>query len=159
MYACRSRLYKEQLPRTGVAYDAYELSDLANPNLPEYGVYLIPYAFSISESVQKAIDRLSAAGKRIVRLTKPISTEELRKLLADAGAHVWLDTGDVVFAGRGYLAVHASSAGDKHIHLPCRCDAVEIFSAVPPRSGVESYTETMSFGETRVYSLTQFENM
>ena len=157
LYVCRSRLHKEFLPRTGVAYDSYEISDLAAPNLPEYSVYVLPYVVSVPERVRKAIDRLSAAGRRIVRLSKPTSTDELRTLLADAGAHVWLDTGDVVFAGRGYLAVHASSEGDKHIRLPFRCDVAEVFSAVPPRKGVVGFTERMAFGETRVYSLAQSE--
>lgn len=99
------------------------------------------------------MERLAAAGKRLVRPERPVAAEELRRLLAEAGAHIWLDTGDVVFAGRGYLTIHASSSGAKRIHLPMTCDVVELFGAAPERQVVAEFTEEMAFGETRVYSL------
>ena len=155
LYEWKYDLHTDRLPRTGVAYDSYELSDIVDPNLPDYAVYVFPNAFSPTDGEQAAIDRLAAEGKRIVRIERPIAAQELRRILAGAGAHVWLDTGDVVFAGRGYLVVHASSSGVKQINLPMPCDVVEIFDAAPAWRGVASFAEEMSFGETRVYSLSE----
>ena len=149
----KSLLHTDRLPRTGVAYDSYELADIAAPDLPNYEVYVLPNAFSPTSAELAAICRLAAAGKRIVRPERPMSTEELRRLLAGAGAHVWLDTGDVVFAGRGCLTVHASRPGPKRIRLPMACDVSELFGASPLRQGVAEFSEDMDFGETRVFLL------
>ncbi len=35
-----------------------------------------------------------------------------------AGVHVYCDSGDVVMAGGGYVALHAASAGEKMIRCP-----------------------------------------
>ena len=114
---------------------------------------MLPNAFSLSDGEKAAITRLEAAGKRIVRIPEPIGVDELRARLATACAHIYLDTDDVVFAGRGYLTVHASNAGVKRIRLPYPCDIKEIFGAAPERKGVTEFTENMELGETRVYRL------
>ena len=141
------------MPRTGVAYDAYELSDIANPALPDYRVYVFPNAFSPNAAERAAIERLSALGKKVLHISKPISTDALRQLLSDAGAHVYLDTGDVVFAGRGYVVVHATTPGVKRIKLPGRCDVTEIFGAAKDYCGVTEVENDFKFGQTRVYSI------
>ena len=94
----RRRLHTSLLPRCGVAYDSYELSDIVDPRVGDYSVYVLPNAFSLSDGEKAAIARLETAGKRIVRIPEPIGVDELRARLASAGAHVYLDTGDVVFA-------------------------------------------------------------
>ena len=153
LYEYRYRLHTSLLPRCGVTYDSYEFSDIVDPRVCDYSVYVLPNAFSLSDDEKAAIARLEAAGKRILQIPEPLDEKGLRERLASAGAHVYLDSGDVVFAGRGYLAVHASKAGLKHIRLPQRCDVAEIFGAAPGRKGVTEFTERMEFGETRVYSL------
>ena len=153
LYEYRYRLHTSLLPRCGVAYDSYELSDIVDLRVADYSVYVLPNAFSLSNDEKAAIARLEAAGKRIVRIPEPIDVDELRSRLASAGAHVYLDTGDVVFAGRGYLAVHASSAGEKHVRLPYPCNVKEIFRNGSERKRVVEFAECMEFGETHVYSL------
>lgn len=153
LYEYRYRLHTGLLPRAGVAYDSYELSDIVDPRVGDYSVYVLPNAFSLTDEEKAAIAKLEAAGKKIVRIPEPIDEDELRERLASAGAHVWLDTGDIVFAGRGYLAIHASREGEKRIRLPGPCDVVEIFGAAPERKGVAEFTENMRFGETRVFRL------
>lgn len=153
LYEYRYRLHTGLLPRAGVAYDSYELSDIADPRVGDYAVYVLPNAFSPSNEEKAAIARLEAAGKRIVRIPDPIDEEALRGRLVSAGAHVWLDTGDVVFAGRGYLTIHASKAGEKRIRLPEPCDVDEVFGAALPRRGVVEFSEDLRFGETRVFRL------
>ena len=153
LYEYRYRLHTSLLPRSGVAYDSYELSDIVDPRVGDYSVYVLPNAFYLSDEERAAVARLEAAGRRIVRIPEPIDADSLRARLASAGAHVYLDTGDVVFAGRGYLAVHASKGGLKRIRLPGKCDVTEIFGAEPAREGVCGFNVEMKFGETRVYSL------
>ena len=83
----------------------------------------------------------------------PPDAAALRKAFREAGAHVWMETDDVIAAGRGYLMVHASKAGAKRVLLPCTSDVKEVFGAAPERKGVTGFVETMEVGETRVYSL------
>ena len=83
----------------------------------------------------------------------PPDAAALRKAFREAGAHVWMETDDVIAAGRGYLTVHASKEGAKRVQLPHPCDVKEVFGAGTERKGVTEFVEEMSFGETRVYSL------
>ena len=153
LFEHRYNLHTGILPRLGVAYDSYELSDIADPRVGDYSVYVLPNAFTLSVAEKAAIERLEAGGKRILRIPEPIGEAELRRRLASAGAHVYLDTGDVVFAGRGYLTIHASKAGAKRIRLPQRCNVTEVFGAAPERKGVTEFVEEMEFGQTRVYRI------
>ena len=77
----------------------------------------------------------------------------LRKVFADAGAHVWTDTPEVVAAGRGYLMVHAASDGEKTIRLPSCCDVEEVYDARPPLKSVTEFKDVLKKGETRIYRL------
>jgi hypothetical protein len=44
-----------------------------------------------------------------------LRASHLRGILISAGVHIYLDTGDPVMAGGGYIAVHAASEGIKRI--------------------------------------------
>lgn len=44
-----------------------------------------------------------------------------RNLARQAGAHVWLDTDDALYADSRYVGVHAAADGEKVIHLPRAC--------------------------------------
>ena len=48
----RRRLHTSLLPRCGVAYDSYELSDIVDPRVGDYSVYVLPNAFSLSRQLQ-----------------------------------------------------------------------------------------------------------
>ena len=153
LYEYRYRLHTSLMPKIGVGYDSYALADIVDSRVRDYSVYVFPNAFSLTDAEKNAIAQLEANGKKIVHISEPIGENALRQLLLDAGAHVYLDTGDVVFSGRGYLTVHASSPGVKRIRLPQRCDVREIFGAAATRKGVTEFAEKMEFGETRVYFL------
>ena len=208
---CRMLLHQDVLPATGVPFDSYELSDIADPRLPDYKVYVFPNAFTLGEEMRAKIKgRVRRAGKtaiwvyapgyfrngrgdkanveeltgielerrplgepmyvswvlepkgdaavgrdgaRSVFLSLPPDAAVLRKAFREAGAHVWIDTDDIVAAGRGYLMVHAASDGEKRIRLPWRCDVREIFGASRPRTGVCEIVEGMKLGETRVFRI------
>ena len=91
-------------------------------------------------------------GARSVFLPLPPDAATLREVFRRAGAHVWLETDDVMTAGRGFVMIHASSAGVKRIRLPEACDVREIFGASPARKGVSVIEEKLGVGETRVFA-------
>ena len=208
---CVGKVHKNELPRCGVPFDSYELSDILNPQLPDYKVYLFLNAFTLSAqmreqmkekvrksgktalwvfapgyygigegSLEKVSDMvgvplkfrkndkschyktmISAVGNdtcerdgwRSVFLPEPPDAAVLREAFRSAGVHVWMNTDDVLSAGRGYLMVHASSPGLKEIQLPGHFDAQEIFNATLPLENVSMITERMKRGETRVWRL------
>ena len=166
-------LHTRTLPATGVAYDCYVLEDILSPNLPDYKVYVFPDAKTLTNDQREAVKRLvERKGRTIVRFcadsdgwrvypdgfasvdfARPPSADVLRDVFAKAGAHVWLDGGDIVSAGRGFLMVHAASAGLKHIRLPRPCSVSEIYGLAPVRKDVNEFDEDFRFGETRIYRL------
>jgi len=94
-------------------------------------------------------------GARSVFLALPPDADRLRQAFREAGAHVWLETPDVMTAGRGFVMIHAAQAGDKRIRLPEACDVQEIFGASPIRRNVTVIEERLGLGETRVYRLSR----
>lgn len=92
-------------------------------------------------------------GWRSVLMAEPPTPSVMRSALRDAGTHIWIDTDDVLAAGRGYVMLHASSDGEKRIRLPFKSDITEIFGVSPPFKGVATITETMKLGETRVWKI------
>ena len=92
-------------------------------------------------------------GWRSVFMPTPPSAAELRNAFRDAGAHVWVDTEEVLAAGRGYVMLHASSDGMKTLRLPSPCNVREIFGASPSVSGTSTITAQMKRGETRVWKI------
>ena len=206
---CIGALHKEVLPKCGVPFDSYELSDIADPHLPEYKVYVFPNAFTLSAGMREKIKervrrpgrtaiwvfapgyyglgegsaddvseltgvkvevRKSEAGRhytktvaavgdsicekdgwRSVFMSLPPDTASLREAFRAAGAHVWLESEDVLAVGRGYVMLHASSSGRKTVRLPECGDVREIFGGKPAVRGVAEISETMRRGETRVW--------
>ncbi|MCQ2391943.1 MAG: hypothetical protein MJ240_11020 [Kiritimatiellae bacterium] len=146
------------LPTVGIDYDTYELEDLLNPNLPAgIKVYVFPNAFQLTDDLAKKIAELEAdPGKIVVRtpLGGQLPTaQELRETARRAGVHVWLDSGDIIAAGRGYLMVHAASDGEKKIALPGRFSVDEIYGQTQPKTNVTALVETFRKGETHIYRL------
>jgi hypothetical protein len=92
-------------------------------------------------------------GWRSVLMAEPPTPSVMRSALRDAGAHIWIDSDDVLTAGRGYVMLHASSDGEKKIRLPAESDVTEIFGASPPRKSVSMISETLKLGETRVWKI------
>lgn len=95
-------------------------------------------------------------GWRSVFLPQPPDAATLRRVFREAGAHVWLETPDVLAAGRGFVMLHAAQDGEKRLRLPCAADAVEVFGAAPVRKGCTEIVENLRKGETRVYRLTSW---
>ena len=95
----------------------------------------------------------STNGWRSVYLPVPLEVDTLRKVFAEAGAHIWIDTPEFVSAGRGYLMVHSTTGGEKTIRLPAKSDVAEIYGASEPRTGVTEFRDRFRKGETKIYRL------
>ena len=122
----------DRLPRCGAAYDVYLAEDAEAPDMPKY------------RSTFLAKD-------------ESIGLDEMRERIRRAGCHTYLDSGDVVYAGFGYLCVCASTAGEKTIRLPRASDVDEVFGASARRRSVTEFKEVFRKGETRVYRIAEVE--
>jgi hypothetical protein len=81
-----------------------------------------------------------------------ISTGVLRALARAAGAHVWLETDDVVIVGNDFVALHASTPGAKTLLVPA---GETITDAAPGRAIPQSgrVTVSMQRGETKLFRI------
>ena len=73
-------------------------------------------------------------------------------IAAGAGAHVYNDTGDAVWASAHYAVLHAAAAGERSLRLPCRRRVRPVLPDGAPFTA-ETLTEKMRLGETRVWRL------
>jgi hypothetical protein len=80
-----------------------------------------------------------------------ISTGVLREIARAAGAHVWLESDDVLIAGADVVAIHATSDGRKELLIPAGLAAADPWDTTPPEHG--RHTLTMTKGETRFFRL------
>jgi hypothetical protein len=77
--------------------------------------------------------------------------ELLRPLARRAGVHLYLDSGDEVWANASLLAIHAITAGDKRIRLPEPTDVRDAETGAALASDVAEFTIAMAAGETRLF--------
>lgn len=74
----------------------------------------------------------------------------LRSIARNAGVHLYVDTGDVVYANASVVAIRALTAGDKRIRLRQKADVRDALSGEPIASGAQEMTVAMRQGETRL---------
>ncbi len=85
--------------------------------------------------------------------TPTVQADLLRAIARHAGAHIFLEGEDVLFAGENFVAVHASSDGVKGIRLKKRCSPYEVYERKYYSHDVEEIEVYMEMGETRMWSL------
>lgn len=133
-------LVNHTVPTCGVPVDAYELADLANPDLPDYKAYLVV-------GTDESMPVPAHAGVKTLRVRtghdRP-TVAGLRDFFEQAGAHVWCRSGDVFSAGCGFAMIHAVKDGEKTISLPAEYGSAE-------------WRGTMHRGETRILDLSSFQ--
>ena len=65
-----------------------------------------------------------------------LDVEEIQAFLKKGGVHLYSETDDVVYAGNGYVALHAKTGGEKHLSLPTTCRVTPLFGAdIPEQVG------------------------
>lgn len=77
----------------------------------------------------------------------------LRHLAREAGVHVFSAAGDQVLTLRGYLAIHAASAGERMIRLRRPADIFDAFSGERVAQDAGEIRTRLGFGETKVWRL------
>jgi hypothetical protein len=87
----------------------------------------------------------------------------LRNLAQAAGVHIYTETSDAFYTGRGIVALHAWKSGQKAIRLPERFTVREILGGTPPLAkggqggGIVQATDRIEFDlnekETRVFEV------
>lgn len=79
---------------------------------------------------------------------EPWLVREMAKL---ADCHIWVDSDDVVFAAKNYVAVHAASDGEKRIKLPERASVLDVYQGRLLHEEAEEIKISMNKGETRLF--------
>jgi hypothetical protein len=82
-----------------------------------------------------------------------VPAELLRPIARHAGVHVYVDTGDEVWANASTLALHALSGGGKRIRLPQALDVRDVVSGERLATNSTEFRVTMREGETRLFAL------
>lgn len=80
-----------------------------------------------------------------------LSPQELRAIADRAGVHAYLDTDDVLYVGRGYVAIHAAVAGEKCLRLPGRHHVTQVLPATTEMGRAEAFRFPMEQYETRLF--------
>jgi len=75
----------------------------------------------------------------------------LRNLSRFSGAHVWIESDDVLFANRSMLCLHTSSAGEKLIRLPCPAVVTDLWSGEKSAGAVAELRFASPAYRTRVW--------
>ncbi len=97
------------------------------------------------------------ASKCLGRETQPmgltLSASDLRALADRSGVHRYLDTDDVLYVGRGYVAIHASEGGEKRLRFPERRTLRQILPFEIDMGTSAEFRFFMAAYETRVFRL------
>ncbi len=82
-----------------------------------------------------------------------LSATDLRSLLDRAGVHGWLESDDVLYAGNGFVAVHAAIAGEKRLTLPDGRGCEPLWPVGDGAALTSPSRFTMRLHETRVFRM------
>ena len=85
--------------------------------------------------------------------SKYVNNEVVRALATFAGCHIYCDTNDVLYANKSYITFHASSRGEKVIHLPAPARAVELYEGVEYCTNSKEIRFTVKRGQTKMFRL------
>ena len=82
-----------------------------------------------------------------------LDTAFLRETARAAGVHIYMESGDNLFAGGDVLSLHAITPGTKTIRLPRATDAVEIYTGEVLGRHTDTLTLEMNSFDTKVILL------
>ena len=112
-------------------------------------------AGAVMHTDDKATRLITAKNKQpapVLPLT--LTVADLRAVLCETGVHCWLESDDVFYMGRGFMAVHAAVAGNKQIKLPGKFKYEQISPAENKTCMGESLDFAMQLHETRIWRIT-----
>lgn len=82
-----------------------------------------------------------------------VQADLLRSLAAYAGAHIYSDTDDVLYASERFVCLHASTDGEKTLHFKRPTCPTEVYEEKTYGENVTSLTVFMHRGETKMWEL------
>ena len=89
------------------------------------------------------LEDAAAQGKTVLLPEKPLTTTELRALVAKDGIHIWNDDVDsAIYASASCVALHCATGGEKTIRLPCRAKVTMLY---PVRREIAADTDRIVF--------------
>ena len=80
--------------------------------------------------------------------SKTITGDQIRAIAQAAGCHIFVDSGDVLYANRNYVTLHASTPGVKTVRFPRPCTPVEVYDGRQFGRNVAQIEVEMEMGET-----------
>lgn len=137
------------LAKTGAPYDLFLRSDLNSINTDRYKVIWFMGTPEITVEENRLIEDLAKKGLTIIVTDtegskiyksqeevqiKPtqyqFSAEELSSLYKTAGVHQYINTQDVLYAGRGWVGIHSKEGGKKCIKLPLKAKVLDVINDI-----------------------------
>ena len=152
-------LQREDLGALGAPYDLYDLSDF-DTVYEDYRAVLFLLDGALPQ-VRAAAEKCEVRGIPVLSYTKDktrYSAAELRAFCKRAGVHVYLSTGDLLYANASLLAVYAVKAGEKRIDLGGVYAYCEKLTENGLRGEGRTLTLFMRENETRLFSLRRIKD-
>ena len=128
--------------KSGVPYDTCAVRD-AEEVIEKYKAAIFPFPVP-SEAGERAMKLCEELGIPYIRATAEHPTlelSEIREFLENTDVNIYAPSGEVLYAGCGYLALHSSVGGKKELRLPRKMKASAVFGA----EYKEQVTDCISF--------------
>ena len=107
-----------------------------------------------SDSQKPGLVSKNAGSWRSVYCGVPLlPAEVLRKLFAEAGVHIYCDSGDNLMANAAWLSIHTAVAGRKKVQLQKHSPVFDIINNKLVSSGTQTFEVELPAGATGIYLL------
>jgi hypothetical protein len=100
-----------------------------------------------------AVQTMESGWRSVYSLAPAMSWELLRNLASWAGAHVYVENGDMVWANEHFICVYAQSDGPRTVRFPRRVDVEDAYAGGWLARGVTELIVTMGKWETVLWLL------
>jgi hypothetical protein len=144
---------RRPLGLAGAPYAIYDISGFSAVR-SRYRAFVM-LAPSMTEAMAEAISILKAESKPYLLVDENhplLDTASLRTFYKTANVFVYCDSDDVFYANDHYLAIHAATAGEKRLRLPCRRRVTPLLPVGEPLE-TDSLTVDLQPFETRLFRL------
>lgn len=147
-----SKQSRIRVGQCGVPFDIYEIGDF-----PERGTRYKANVFVVHAETPAVTGAVGLCREKgipvlVMRPGAVPTSDEIRDFCVRAGAHCFNSTGDAVFYGPHFAAIHAASDGTKEICLPRRFRVSPLLDPGTP-SETDRIRVEMRIGETKLFRL------
>ncbi len=160
------------LGRSGAPCELYLRSDLGALQAGGYRAVWLLGPADLTAGEQAILEKWRAAGASILwtrpaltTFQRPDGTQEsfegkiawspaeLRRIWQASAVHIYLDTDDVLYAGRGWLSVHTVAGGSRTVRLPFAARIEDAFEPAVLAESAESLTLNLPPNSTTLLHL------